>query len=133
MKKHKTKIMIVDDDKIFLEELKAMLTSRGYQVKKFSDGDASLQMVTKIKPDVILLDLKMKRKSGFQVAEELKQLPEAANIPIIAMTGFYTEGQNPMLMKIFGMTTCLIKPFTPEQLINQIESVLVQSNKKGGE
>jgi DNA-binding response OmpR family regulator len=122
----KTKIMIIDDDKIFLNELAEILTLNNYRVRKFSDGEVGLSMVGKVRPDIILLDLKMKGKSGFQVADEMKQLPELANIPIIAMTGVYTQEQNPMLVKIFGMTTCLMKPFTPTELFSQIEAVLVK-------
>jgi len=120
----KKKIMIVDDDREFLEELKETLTSSGYDTTALSNSTSALKMVRKIKPDVILLDLKMQGKSGFQIADELKQLPETAHIPIITMTAFYTEREYTILMNICGIKTCLIKPFNPLDVIAEIERAL---------
>lgn len=116
--------MIVDDDREFLEELKETLTSSGYDTTALSNSTSALKMVRKIKPDVILLDLKMQGKSGFQIADELKQLPETAHIPIIAMTAFYTEREYTILMNICSIKTCLMKPFNPLDLIAEIERAL---------
>lgn len=120
----KKKIMIVDDDREFLEELKETLTSSGYDTTALSNSTSALKMVRKIKPDVILLDLKMQGKSGFQIANELKQLAETAHIPIIAMTAFYTEREYTILTNICGIKTCLIKPFNPLDVIAEIERAL---------
>jgi DNA-binding response OmpR family regulator len=125
----KNKIMIIDDDKEFLEELKEMLKLDGYNASAFSDYSSALGMLSKIKPDVILLDLKLKEKSGFQVAYELKSFPKTANIPIIAMTGFYIQKEHAKLMNMCGIEKCLIKPFGSQEAIAKIKAVL----KKGGD
>lgn len=120
----KKKIMIIDDDKEFLEEFKETLNLSGYDTAAFSDGSVALVMVSKIKPDAILLDLKLRGKSGFQVAYELKSFPKTTNIPIIAMTAFYTEKEHAELMNMCGIQTCLIKPFNPQEAIAKIEAIL---------
>jgi len=120
----KKKIMIVDDDKEFLEEFRETLNLSGYDALAFSDGTSALGMVSKVKPDLILLDLKLKDKSGFQIAYELKHLRETAHIPIIAMTGFYIEKEHAELMNLCGIKTHLIKPFSLEDAIAKIEPVL---------
>jgi len=120
----KKKIMIVDDDNEFLEELKQTLNLSGYDVAAFSDGTSALGIVSRVKPDVILLDLKLRGKSGFQVAYELKSFPETANIPIIAMTAYYTEEEHTELMNMCGIQTCLIKPFDLPDAIAKIEAFL---------
>ena len=117
----KKKIMIVDDDREFLEELTETLALSGYDTEAFSDGASALKMAHKIKPDVILLDLNMKEKSGFEVADELKYGSRTAHIPIIAMTAFYTGKEHALLMHMYGITTCLLKPFSPADLIAKIE------------
>lgn len=116
--------MIIDDNKEFLEELKEMLTLNGYDTSAFPDGTSALGMVSKIKPDVILLDLKLRRKSGFQIAYELKSFPKTANIPIIAMTAFYIEKEHTIIMKMCGIQECLIKPFDSQEAIAKIKKVL---------
>ncbi|MFB0526819.1 MAG: PleD family two-component system response regulator [bacterium] len=120
----KKKIIIIDDDEEFAEELKEMLNLNGYDALAFSDSSSALGRISKIKPEVILLDLKLREKSGFQVAYELKSFPETKNIPIIGMTGFYVQKEHTKLMKMCGIQKCLIKPFDTHEVIAKIEAVL---------
>jgi len=124
----KKKIMIIDDDKEFLEEFRETLNLSGYDTWALSDGQSALGVVFIAEPDVILLDLKMKGKSGFQIASELKSFPETAHIPIIAMTAFYTEKEHAELMNRCGIQACLIKPFNPQEAVAKIKAAL---KKKG--
>jgi len=78
-----------------------------------------------IKPDVILLDLKMPQMSGFQVADELRHLSEVSHIPVIAMSAFLKD-EYAALLNICGIKKCLKKPFHPLDVIAQIEEVLAQ-------
>lgn len=118
------KLMIVDDDADFLDELQESLQAEGYEVAAISDGDSALQAALESKPDLVLLDLKMRGKSGFQVAEGLRKAAATKNIPVIAMTGFYTKAEHERLMKICGIDICLIKPFQENVLKQKIASVL---------
>jgi len=124
------KIMIVDDDKDFLEELREMITLSGYKAITINDSTAVLNAARRIKPDVILLDLKMKGKNGFQIADELKLFPETAHIPMIAMTGFYAQkGGAALVLKMYGIKKFLIKPFNPLDVITKIEKVLKEKKE----
>jgi len=123
------KIMIIDDDKEFLEELKETLNLNGYEVAAFSDGTSAMEVVFKIKPNIILLDLKLKGKSGFQVAYELKSYPETAKIPIIAMSAYYAERVYTELMDMCGIQIFLIKPFNLQDAIARIEAVLKERGR----
>ncbi len=117
----KTKIMIVDDDKEFLEEVEELLTLSDYEVTVISDSMKALDMIPKLKPAVVLLDLKMAPKSGFQLADELKNSLGLKETIIIAMTGFFTEKEHAVLMKMCGIQTCILKPIKPLDLIARIE------------
>lgn len=125
----KKKILIVDDDKEFLEELREMLAVTGYEVTSVGDSIAAVKAARIVKPDVILLDLRMKAMSGFEVADRLKGFPETAVIPVIAMTGFYTLKEHAWLMNFCGIKRCIRKPFNPLDVIAEIENVL--KNKDG--
>ena len=115
------KIMIIDDDRQYLQELQEILELSGYDPVVFSNPEAALKMVQRIKPQLLLLDLKMDIKSGFQVAKEIKFFPQSDKMPIIAITGFYTQKEYRLLMTSFGMKECLLKPFQPLDLIAKIE------------
>ncbi|MDD5449774.1 MAG: response regulator [Candidatus Omnitrophica bacterium] len=120
----KKRIMLVDDNKEFLEELNETLTLGGYETAIFSDGQTALKSVYEVKPDLILLDLKMEGKNGFQVADELSRSPETKDIPIIAMTAFYTKDEHRPLMHTCGIRAHVIKPFNPLDIIAKIEGIL---------
>jgi DNA-binding response OmpR family regulator len=119
------KIMIVDDDKEFLDELRETLSLSGYDLIAVNDPTLVLEMVRSEKPDVLLLDLKMQKMSGFQVADELKYLSESAHMPIIAISAFIKNDYAPML-NICGIRCHLNKPFRPLDVIAKIEEVLGQ-------
>ena len=119
----KKKIMVVDDDKEFLEEITDLLASAGYETAAFSDGLLAIDNIDSIKPNLILLDLKMKGKNGFQVADELINIKKQTEIPIIAMTGYFTKEEHRFLMRVCGIKHCLLKPFNPLDIISKIEEL----------
>jgi len=117
------KVLIVDDDKKFLEDLEEILKFSGYDTIAAEDPYSVLAIASKEKPQAILLDLKMPGKSGFQLAHELKSTPDLQHIPIIAMTKFFKDGYK-SLLDICGIKKCLKKPFNPLDVITEIEAVL---------
>ena len=129
METGKKKIMIVDDDKVLLEELEEALASNGYDIVAINDSTAVLNTAHRVKPNLILLDLKMPRINGHQVAIKLKNSPQTANIPIIAMTGYFTREEHIELLTVCGMETCLKKPFNLPDVVACIEKVLNKSKQ----
>jgi two-component system, response regulator PdtaR len=123
------KIMIVDDDKLLLEELQETLTLNGYNVITVDNPIEVIEKIKETRPIAILLDLKMPGKSGFQVATELKRVSETSGIPIIAMSGAYNDAAYSPLMRICGIQTCLKKPFTSEEVLKAIRVMLNLSNQ----
>jgi CheY-like chemotaxis protein len=126
------KALIVDDDREFLEEMRELLVNTGYDVTSVGDGIAAAKAARTVRPDVILLDLRMKGMSGFEVADRLKGFPDTAEIPIIAMTGFYTLKEHAWLMNFSGIKRCLRKPFNPLDVIAEVEKVLKKEEGASG-
>ncbi len=115
------KVMIVDDDTEFLEELNETMSASGYEMISVNDSTTAVDIASRVKPDLIILDLKMPGKSGFQLAEEIRRLPELEKIPIIAMSAFFKE-EYAFLLSIFGIKKCLKKPFNPLDVITAVET-----------
>ena len=128
----KKKIMIVDDDREFLEELKEILESAGYDVLEVSDNSSIIRTAVKARPDGILIDLKMSPRSGFQVADELKGRTETSKIPIIAMSAFFTREEDELLRNVCGITEQVDKPFNPLDVIAVIERTVGNGGSKKG-
>ena len=121
------RIVIIDDDLELLEELKEILSYCNYEVEVVPNSALAFEVVCETKPDLILLDMKMKPKSGFQLADEFFNSFKTKSIPIIAITGFFTEKEHMLMMKMFGMKHAILKPFNPTELISKIESVLKEN------
>ncbi len=124
------RVMVVDDDREFLEEITEVLMSSGYETSAFSDGSSAFTEAKKTKPDIILIDLKMEGISGFELANCLKRDDVTKDILLIGMTGFYTEREYEMFINMCGMKECLIKPLAPIDVVAAIEKVLKSTRKK---
>lgn len=121
---HPHRIFIVDDDVTLLEELSHALAEAGHSVSVCCDAPRAVAVVAQTHPDIVILDLKMDGKSGFQIADDLKHLPETAHIPIIAVTGHFMERQHAAFMRQCGIDSCVLKPIDPQELMAAIDRVV---------
>jgi len=118
-----TSILIVDDDVGALRLVGLTLEHRGYEIQAATNGEEALEKVGLHKPDLIILDVMMPGIDGFKVAQQLKENPETATIPIL----FFTA-KTSLTDKISGFQAggndYLTKPVHPVELISRIEALL---------
>ncbi len=79
-------VLIVDDDPDLVETVAMMLESRGFEVGKAYDGLEGEEAIKKRRPDVLVLDVMMPRKNGYQLCKELKSNKWTSDIPVILLT-----------------------------------------------
>ena len=79
-------VLIVDDDPDLVETVAMMLESKGYEVGKAYDGIEGEEAIKKRRPDVLVLDVMMPRKHGYQLCKELKSNRSTSGIPIVLLT-----------------------------------------------
>lgn len=120
-------ILVIDDDEEFLEEVGDLLAACGYAVSTSSDNEHAIDKMHEVNPDILVIDLKMMPKSGFQIADETKNFPEWKNLIIIGMSAFFLEKEHRRLMEICGIRSFVPKPFKPANLVARIESELSNS------
>src|SRR3990172_7169260 len=82
------KILIVEDNPVNLELAKDILENHGFEVLAATNGLEALQIIQKVLPDLILMDLQLPGMSGLAVIESLKADPATAHLPIVAVTAF---------------------------------------------
>jgi two-component system alkaline phosphatase synthesis response regulator PhoP len=82
----KTKILVIDDEKDFLDLMKKALEPAGYEVIIANDGDEGVTKAKACKPDLVICDIKMPKKDGFQVLKEMRQNDEFRRTPFIMLT-----------------------------------------------
>jgi len=118
------KIFIVEDDGFLLSMYSTKLELEGYKVFSAQDGEKAVRMIKKTRPDLILLDLILPAKDGFEVLREIKADSATAGIPVIVLTNL---GQKEDIDRCFrlGAVDYLIKAhFIPSEVINKIKKVL---------
>ena len=125
---NQAKILVVDDDPVFVKATKTVLESKNYKVSTASDGDEGLQKAKDERPDLIILDIIMPTKDGFTACEQLKGDPQLSNIPVIILTSFAEKGKETNIPSSAGLALeaedYIDKPVSPEELLNRVERIL---------
>jgi len=114
-------ILILEDEDIMLGLLQRQLKAEGYIVHTAEDGEAGLTMMKEIKPDLILLDIIMPKKDGFEVLEEKQKDETIKDIPVIIISN---SGQPVELTKAqsLGVADWLIKTeFDPQEVTAKVK------------
>jgi DNA-binding response OmpR family regulator len=126
--KDKAKILLIDDDKDFVEATKVVLESKPYKVITAYNGSEGLKQAKTEKPDLIILDVIMPVKDGFNAAEELKKDTELKKVPVIMLTSFADRRGETSLSVSQGLTLdtedYIDKPVSPEELLKRVEKLL---------
>ena len=118
-----SKILIVDDDMINIKLLKRMLFSENYTFYEAQNGDAAIELVSKIDPDLILLDVMMPGMSGFEVCRRLKHNEGTKSIPIVMVTALKEKEHRLNAMKS-GADDFLSKPVDSTEILIRVKSLL---------
>lgn len=106
------KVIVVEDDKFLSNVLNNKLNKDGYSVTTVTDGNQAVPQIKAIKPDLVLLDLMMPGKDGFDVLTEVKSDPEIANIPIIVSSNLSQESDQQKCIAL-GAVDYIVKANTP--------------------
>jgi two-component system CheB/CheR fusion protein len=123
---YKKRVMIVDDDKVFLDELKEALSMSGYDLIAYDNPLSALESADKTKADVVMLDMQMPGTSGLELASQLSYYPRFRGVPIFMMTGHDFRDEE-MLIRRYGIRKCLRKPLSLKEVIAEIENVSVRN------
>ncbi len=119
-------ILVADDDPGIRDVLRDMLERAGFRVAMAKDGEEALKGVADEKPDLMLLDVDMPRKNGWQVVQELKGDPIRQHLPVLLLTSM-AQTQNKVHGLELGANDYITKPFNPRELLARVQGVLKQT------
>lgn len=118
------KILFIEDEESLQKAMGDMLESKGYSALRALDGESGLMAAKKEMPDLILLDLILPKKNGFEVLSELKQDPATKNIPVAILTNLEGSAEIEKALSL-GATTYLVKAnYKLEEFLAKIEAIL---------
>jgi DNA-binding response OmpR family regulator len=117
------KILVADDERDIRELIGYTLRFAGFEVVLVADGIAAIEQAPLEQPDLILLDVRMPRVTGYDVCRLLKEDPATSAIPIVFLSAKGQEGEIQEGLDS-GAVEYIVKPFTPDDLTDQVREVL---------
>jgi len=112
-------VLVVDDDRGVQDAVREELANREYEVVIASDGDAAIRLLESLKPDVLVLDLRLPMVSGPMVAAKLNMLPARPHVLICSAVPYAPE-----IATDVGADGVLLKPFVRADLRHEVERLL---------
>lgn len=119
------KILIADDEQNIVISLEFLMKREGYEVLIANDGEEAVQRIRAEVPDLVLLDVMMPKKSGFEVCQEVKSNPDLQSVRILMLTakGRDTEAAKGLAL---GADAYMTKPFSTKELVERVRSMLAE-------
>jgi len=117
------KILIVDDEPNIVAALEYLLQRSGYQVRAAANGEEALQQVQAFAPDLVLLDVMMPRRSGFDVCQRIRERPECGGVKILMLSAKGREADVSKGLSL-GADGYMTKPFSNAELVERIGALL---------
>ena len=114
------RVLVVDDDPDLVKSLVLLLETEGYETRGLQSAQSILTDVLEFDPDVIIMDIKMPERSGWEAASALRQRVTNLRLLLIAVSGVYTRGVDKLLCEMSGFDHVLMKPLDPAALLQLI-------------
>jgi DNA-binding response OmpR family regulator len=122
-------VLVVDDDRDFVQSNRDLLEAEGYRVLAAYDGQSGLETAMKEKPDLMILDVMMATKTeGFEISRKIPENPELKNMKVLMVTGIRKDMNLPFGFENdetwLPVDKVLEKPIAPSHLLEEIKSRL---------
>jgi len=117
------RILIAEDEKDIRELIAFTLSFAGHQVTATTNGEEAYLTAQEMLPDLILLDVRMPRMTGFEACEKIKGSQKTSQIPVVFLSAKGQEVEIQTGLDL-GAVEYIVKPFAPEQLVERVGAVL---------
>ena len=123
-----TKILVAEDERDIRELISFTLQFAGFEIVSASNGAEAVELAQQELPDLILMDVRMPRMTGYQACEALKLQPETSETPIVFLSA---KGQESEIQEGLGAGAVryILKPFAPDDLTEQVRQVLAELDR----
>lgn len=122
------KILIAEDERDIRDLVAFTLRFAGHEVIAATNGEEAVDLAPKINPDLILMDVRMPRMTGYEACKIMKTMPGIRDVPVVFLTA---RGQESEIQQGLGAGAeeYLLKPFAPDQLTERVKAILAKFGK----
>jgi CheY-like chemotaxis protein len=117
------KILIAEDERDIRELVNFSLQFGGFTVVQAANGAEAVEQAQKELPDLILMDVRMPKMTGYEACRQMKTLPELRDIPVVFLSAKGQESEIQTGLEV-GAEEYILKPFAPDELVKQVQAVL---------
>lgn len=117
------KVLIVDDEPNIVLSVEFLMQREGHDVVTAGDGQEAIEILARSKPDLMILDVMMPRKNGFEVCAEVRADPELSGMPILMLTAKGREAEMKKGLSL-GADAYITKPFSTHELVTRVHELL---------
>lgn len=122
------KILIAEDERDIRDLVAFTLRFAGHEVVAASKGEEAVQMAPQANPDLILMDVRMPRMTGYEACRAIKANPSLKDIPVVFLSAKGQESEIQTGLEV-GAEEYLLKPFAPDQLTDRVKAILSKFGK----
>jgi len=122
------KILIAEDERDIRDLVAFTLRFAGHEVFAASNGEEAVEMAPKVNPDLIIMDVRMPRMTGYEACKAMKADPNLKDIPVVFLSAKGQENEIQQGLEA-GAEKYLLKPFAPDQLTAQVKEILAKFGK----
>lgn len=122
------KILVAEDERDIRELIAFTLRFAGFEVDLVTNGVEAVEQAPQIVPDLILMDVRMPRMTGYQACEALKENPLTKDIPVIFLSAKGQESEIQEGLEV-GAMEYILKPFAPDTLTSRVKRILKEIGK----
>ena len=122
------KILIVEDEPDIRELVAFTLRFAGHEVVAGANGEEAVKLASQEMPDLILMDVRMPRMTGYDACRVMKATPSLKDIPVVFLSAKGQESEIQTGLEA-GAEEYLLKPFAPDQLVERVNAILIRFGK----
>ena len=117
------KVLVADDEPSIVTALEFLLSNEGYEVLVARNGEEALRAVEQERPDLVILDVMMPLKSGYEVCQRIRSRPELRRVKIVMLSAKGREGEVHRGIDV-GADLYVTKPFSTRELMGRVRALL---------
>ncbi|MEP6985969.1 MAG: response regulator [Chloroflexota bacterium] len=116
-------ILIAEDERDIRDLIQFTLMFAGHKITAAANGAEALELAPKVKPDLIMMDVRMPKMTGYEACREMKKIDEIKNVPVIFLSAKGQDEEKQTGIEA-GAIAYILKPFVPDELTRQIADIL---------
>lgn len=116
-------VLVIEDEPNIIEAISFILSRDGWNVQTHSDGGSAMDEVARVGPDLVILDVMLPNRSGFDILQDLRAAPDTAALPVLMLTA-KGQKQDRDRAESFAATAFMAKPFANQDVLTEVRRMI---------